>query len=213
MDERISVIIADDHPFFRAGVRQALEKEPAIVIVGESENGDDALAKVIHLKPHVAVLDIQMPDITGLEVAKRIEHLGLSTEVILLTMLDDRKVFLEAIDAGVKGYVLKDSAVSELRKAITSVYEGRHYISPSLAGLLVDRKGRSPAPPKLRNLTPTELRVLGLIAALKTNQEIADELYISKRTVENHRVNMAKKLDLEGTNALLKFALQNNPDL
>ena len=209
MAEQITVIIADDHPIFRAGVRQSLEKAPDIKVLGEAENGEQALEKIMNLKPRIAILDVQMPIMTGMEVARRVEKLNLPTQVILLTMLDDRKVFLEAIDAGIKGYVLKDSAVSELKKAITAVCEDRHYISPSLSGLLVERKGLTPAPAKLRDLTPTELRVLKLIAALKTNQEIADELFISKRTVENHRVNMAKKLDLNGTNAILKFALMH----
>jgi DNA-binding NarL/FixJ family response regulator len=213
MDEEIKVVIADDHPIFRAGVRQALEKSPGIVVVGEAENGEEALDTIINLKPRVAVLDVQMPKMSGLEVARRIEHLHLPTKVIMLTMLDDRKIFLEAIDAGITGYVLKDSAVSEVRKAIEAVCQDRHYISPSLSGLLVDRKGASSIPPQLRDLTPTEIRILKLIARLKTNQEIADELFISKRTVENHRVNMARKLELKSTNALLKFALTHQSQL
>ncbi|HEY6951227.1 MAG TPA: response regulator transcription factor [Bacteroidota bacterium] len=213
MREPVTVIIADDHPMFRAGVRQSLENDPDIKLLGDAENGEQAFEKIQKLKPRVAILDVQMPVMTGLEVARRVEKLNLSTHVILLTMLDDRKFFLEAIDAGIKGYVLKDSAVSELKKAINAVCDDRHYISPSLAGLLVARKGPSPAPAQLRDLTPTEMRVLKLIAALKSNQEIADEMFISKRTVENHRVNMAKKLDLNGTNALLKFALSHQSQL
>jgi DNA-binding NarL/FixJ family response regulator len=213
MGNQIRVIIADDHPLFRSGVRQALEKEPGIAVIGEAEDGEAALGKILDLKPEVAILDIQMPKMTGLEVAKRVEHLGIRTCVILLTMLDDKKIFLEAIDAGVQGYVLKDSAVSELGKAVTAVHAGRHYISPSLSSLLVERKTASLPPHKLKDLTPTETQILALIAGLKTNQEIADELFISKRTVENHRVNMAKKLGLNGTNALLKFALTHQSQM
>lgn len=213
MDKPIGVILADDHPIFRAGVRQALEKEPGITVVAEAENGEEALVAIMNLKPHVAILDVQMPRMTGLQVAKRIEHLKLTTQVILLTMLDDKKIFFEAIDAGVRGYVLKDSAVSELHKAIVAVSRDRHYISPSLSGLLVDRKNALSPLASLRDLTPTELRILKLVAELKTNQEIADELFISKRTVENHRVNIARKLGLDGTNALLKFALSHQSQL
>ena len=213
MDKPIGVILADDHPIFRAGVRQALEKEPGITVVAEAENGEEALVAIMNLKPHVAILDVQMPRMTGLQVAKRIEHLKLTTQVILLTMLDDKKIFFEAIDAGVRGYVLKDSAVSELHKAIVAVSRDRHYISPSLSGLLVDRKNALSPPASLRDLTPTELHILKLVAELKTNQEIADELFISKRTVENHRVNIARKLGLDGTNALLKFALSHQSQL
>ena len=111
------------------------------------------------------------------------------------------------------GYVLKDSAVAEIGRAIETVFDGRHYVSPTLSGLLVDRKKGGPLPPELKNLTPTELRIVKLVADLKSNQEIADELAISKRTVENHRVNIARKLNLSGTHALLKLALKNKPAL
>jgi DNA-binding NarL/FixJ family response regulator len=213
MAEQIKILIADDHPIFRAGVRQSLEKHGEFRIVGEAENGEEALSMMMDLKPDVAVLDIQMPTITGLELAKRAEHMNLETKIILLTMMDDRKIFLDAMESGVRGYVLKDSAVSELQRAIESVSQDRHYISPSLSGLLVDRRKRGSLPAALETLTPTELRILTLIADLKSNQEIADELLISKRTVENHRVNITKKLELSGTNALLKLALKHKADL
>jgi two-component system, NarL family, response regulator DegU len=213
MAERTSILIADDHPLFRAGVRQALEKFEDINIVGEAENGEEALKMLIDLKPDIAVLDIQMPKMTGLVLARRAEHMNLNTRIVLLTMLDDKKIFLEAMESGVMGYVLKDSAVSEIHRAITFVKEDRHYISPSLSGLLVEKKLNSSLPPDLKDLTPTEIRLLKLIADLKSNQEIADELLISKRTVENHRVNIAKKLDLTGTNAVLKLALKHKSRL
>ena len=164
---------------------------------------------MMDLKPHVTILDIQMPKMTGLDLAKRAEHMNLATRIILLTMVDDRKIFLDAMESGVQGYVLKDSAVSEIQQAVVSVCDDRHYISPSLSGLLLQRKVASPLPPSFKDLTPTEIRILGLIADLKSNQEIADELVISKRTVENHRVNISRKLNLTGTNALLKLALKN----
>lgn len=213
MPDTITVLIADDHPIFRAGVRQSLEKQVEFRIVGEADNGEEALSMMLDLKPDVAILDIQMPKLTGLELARRAEHMNLETKIILLTMMDDRKIFLDAMESGVRGYVLKDSAVSELQRAIESVSQDRHYISPSLSGLLVDRRKRGPLPTQLKALTPTELRIVSLIADLKSNQEIADELLISKRTVENHRVNIAKKLDLSGTNALLKLALKHKPEL
>ncbi|HTP80473.1 MAG TPA: response regulator transcription factor [Bacteroidota bacterium] len=213
MADTLSVVIADDHPIFRAGVRQSLEKAGGIAITGEAENGEEALRLILDLKPRVAILDIQMPRMSGLDVARRIDHLRIPTKVILLTMLDDRRVFLEAIDAGVKGYVLKDTAIPELRKAISVVAEDRHYISPSLAGILVERKSASSPSSEVEDLTPAELRVLKLIAELKTNQEIAEELFVSKRTVENHKVNISHKLGLDGANALLKFALTHRSKL
>jgi two-component system response regulator DegU len=213
MDDQIKVLIADDHPIFRAGVRQSLERHGNIRIVAEAEDGEEALTKMLDAKPDVAIVDIQMPKMTGLELARRAEHMNLTTRIILLTMMDDRKIFLDAMECGVKGYVLKDSAVSEIHRAIESVCDDRHYISPSLSGLLVERRSRGPVPHELKDLTPTEFRIVRLIADLKSNQEIADELAISKRTVENHRVNMAKKLELSGTNALLKLALKHKANL
>ena len=140
MAEQTTVVIADDHPIFRAGVRQSLERNDAIRVVGEADNGEGALKLILDLKPDIAVIDIQMPKMTGLEVAKRAEHMNLLTHIILLTMIDDRKIFLDAMECGVVGYVLKDSAVSEIQRAITFVLEDRHYISPSLSGLLIQRR-------------------------------------------------------------------------
>ncbi len=213
MAEHTSILIADDHPLFRAGLRQALEKGSGLRIIAEVENGEDALAVLVNQKPDVAVLDIQMPRLTGLEIAKRAEHIGLETRIILLTMLDDKKIFLDAMESGVKGYVLKDGAVSEIRSAIATVIGGKHYISPSLSGLLVERRRGGPATPELSSLTAAELGVMKLIAELKSNQEIADDLLISKRTVENHRVNISKKLNLTGSNAILRFALKHKDEL
>ncbi len=213
MANQTTVLIADDHPLFRAGVRESLEKDIRIRVVGEAEHGEDALAKLLDLRPDVAILDIQMPKMTGLEIAKRATHMNLATRIILLTMFDDRKIFLDAMESGVMGYVLKDSAVSEIQRAVASVIEDRHYISPSLSGLLVKRHESGTLLRELKDLTPAEIGVLKLIADLKSNQEIADELLISKRTVENHRVNISKKLNLSGTNAILRFALKNKADL
>ncbi|HEY9166210.1 MAG TPA: response regulator transcription factor [Candidatus Kryptonia bacterium] len=209
MADTRTVVIADDHPLFRAGVRQSLEKDNTLRIVGEVDNGADALTLIQDLKPDFAILDIQMPKLTGLEVAKRAEQIGLQTRVILLTMIDDRKIFLEAMECGVRGYVLKDSAVNEINHAIESISDDKYYISPSLSGLLVERRKGGHLPPELKELTPTEQRIVRLVAELKSNQEIADELFISKRTVENHKANISRKLKLDGTNSLLKLALKH----
>ncbi len=215
MAEKITILIADDHPLFRAGVRQMLELEQSFVVIAEAGDGEDALHKMSALKPDIAILDINMPKMTGLAAAQRASAMNLSTNIMLLTMLDDRKIFLESMDAGVKGYILKDSAVSEIVKAVAAVSEGRHYISPTLAGILLQKRSTSSEQlsSTLKELTPTEIRILNRIADLKTNQEIADELFVSKRTIENHRANIAKKLNLQSTNGVLKFALQHKADL
>ena len=215
MSDTISLLIADDHPIFRSGVRQVLTKAPSISIVAEAEDGEDAFRKISELKPSIAILDINMPKMTGLEIARRASAMNLETKIILLTMLDDKKVFLEAMDAGVKGYILKDSAVSEILHAIAAVKDDRHYLSPTLAEVLLQKKSgiQNQSSASFKDLTPSEIRVMRCIADLKSNQEIADELFISKRTVENHRTNIAKKLSLIDSNAVLKFALQHKSEM
>ena len=212
----ITIVIADDHPIFREGIRRVLEKDARMKIGGEAEDGETAFTLVSTMKPDVAILDFQMPGMTGLEVARRLEATGSETRVILLTMIDDKRIVLEAMELGVAGYVLKDSAVSEIIHAVKAVVDGRPFVSPTLAGVLLQKRSASqnPDPPKiLKDLTATELRILKLISDLKSNKEIADELFISQRTVENHRVNMAKKLNLKGSHALLKTALENKAAL
>lgn len=213
MDEDIRILIADDHPIFRAGIRQVLEKERHLRIVGECADGEEALRSIMDLHPDVAVLDFQMPRMTALDVVRRLAATGVETRVVLLTMVDDRKIFLEAMDLGVSGYVLKDSAVTEIVQAVKSVVDERPFISPVLTRFLLEKRANSGAPPPaIHLLTPTEARILKLIGELKSNREIAEHLFISKRTVENHRVHIARKLNLSGSHALLKFALENRSE-
>lgn len=214
-DERKTVLIADDHPIFRAGIRQVIEQDGGFAVVGEADNGEETLQKIQDLKPYVAIVDIQMPKMTGLAVAQRASAMNLDTRIVLLTMLEDKHIFLEAMDSGIHGYVLKDSAVTEILRAISAVCEDKHYISPTLAGLLVQKRSAKGGELSLalKGLTESELKILRLIADLKSNREIADDLFISHRTVENHRVNITRKLNINGTNALLKFALQHKADL
>jgi two-component system response regulator DegU len=207
--DKSRIVIADDHPIFRAGIRQVLEKEAAVTIVGEAEHGEEALRQIIDLNPDIAILDFQMPKMTGLDVVRRLEAIGNETKVIFLTMIDDRKVFLEAMDLGVAGYVLKDSAVKEILQAVRAVVNHRPFVSPALTVFLLQRRAEPLQPPTLKILTPTEMHILKLIGELRSNQEIADELFISKRTVENHRVNIARKLHLKGSHVLLRLALEN----
>lgn len=209
--EEITVLIADDHPIFRHGLRQIIETDGQIRIVDEAENGAEALKKIGELKPQVAVLDVNMPQPDGLEVAKHLREGNLSTSVILLTMYKEDRFFNAALDAGVKGYVLKDSAISEITLAIRAVARGENFISPTLSTLLMKRLSRADKPQNnpLDSLTASERRVLKLVSEAKSNKQIADELFISIRTVENHRSNICAKLNLEGKNALLTYALTN----
>jgi DNA-binding NarL/FixJ family response regulator len=217
MGNEIRILIADDHPVFRKGLRQIIETDMALQVIAEAEDGEAALALIQQLRPAVALLDIDMPKMDGLDVARAIGEKRLAVEVVFLTMHKDEDIFNEAMDAGARGYVLKDSAVTDIIQSIRAVAEGRHYISPQLSSLLVNRSMRVASlvtqKPGLDSLTATERRILKLIAENKTSKEIGGELFVSVRTVENHRANICAKLDLRGAHALLKFALENRSAL
>jgi DNA-binding NarL/FixJ family response regulator len=217
MANETSILIADDHPIFRQGLRQLFASVAGMRVVSEVGDGRAALAEIEAHKPDVAVLDVNMPDMDGFAVARIVKDKHLPVELIFLTMYKDEDLFNEAIDLGIKGYVLKDSAVTELIGAVRAVLAGEHFISPSLTKHLVNRRSRASmlerSKPGLKDLTPAERRILPLIANNKTSREIADELFISVRTVENHRANICQKLELHGAHALLKFALENKSQL
>lgn len=217
MNKPISVVIADDHPLFRMGLRQAIEVDPALGIVGETGDGEAALQLLRSLAPDVAVLDIDMPGRNGLDVARAVQEGDLFVAVIILTIYKEEDMFIRAVDAGVRGYVMKESAVLDLLDAIKAVAEGRYYFSPSLTPHLVQRSRRAAqlleVRPTLADLTPAERRILKLVAENKTSKEIAAELVVSYRTVETHRTNIASKLNIHGTHALLKFAIEHRSSL
>lgn len=214
-ETEITVIIADDHPIFRKGLRQIIETDRNLKIVAEAEDGNEALEKIRRLKPQVAVLDVDMPNRDGLDVLKNLREDDAPSAVILLTMYKEDRFFNAALDAGAKGYVLKDSAISEIISAIRHAARGENFISPTLSTLLVKRLTRAEHQQKsaLDALTESERRILKMVAGAKNNQQIADELFISIRTVENHRSNICRKLDLEGKNALLTYALTNKSQI
>ena len=217
MPDRIRVLIADDHPIFRSGLRQVLASHSSFDIVDEVADGELAIASLEKLKPDVAVLDIDMPKRDGLEVMKHIRRAKWDVPVIFLTMYDDREMFDEALELGVRGYVLKESASREIVEAITMVAGGKYYVSPSLSEFLIDRNTRAAGLrkelPGLDELTPTEKKVLKLIAEGKTSKEIADEFNMGVRTVDSHRLSISTKLGIHGTHQLVKFAIQNKARL
>ncbi len=211
--EKIKIIIADDHPIFRKGLRQAIEIDHELEIVGEAQDGVEALELIEELKPAAIVLDIEMPRKTGLEVARDIQKRNLPVEVIFLTMYKDEDMFNEAMSLGVKGYVLKECAVSDITMSVKTVVAGHHFISPAISELLVNRNDRARVlirrKPRMEDLTVTEKKVLRFIAENKTSKEIALTLHVSYRTIENHRSNICNKLDIHGSHSLLKFAIEH----
>ena len=209
---KLRVLIADDHPIFRKGLLLAIGTEHSIEIIGEAEDGQQALRLAEELKPDVIVLDIEMPELNGLQVAEEIIKRHLPVDIVFLTMYKEEDMFNAAMDLGVKGYILKESAVSDIVNSIKTVAAGRYFLSPSISEYLVSRSDRARSllkkKPQLENLTATERKVLRLISENKTSKEIGDELNISYRTVENHRSNICNKLEIHGSHSLLKFAIE-----
>ena len=217
MTNEIKILIVDDHPIFRRGLRGVIEADERLNVVGEAENGIRALELIENLKPAVVVADIDMPQMSGLELARKIQDKNLETALVFLTMHNDETMFNAAMDLNVKGYILKDNAVSDITYCIKAVAAGKRYITASLSEYLLNRS-RKTADFKeqtggLNILTKTERRVLQLIAEEKTSKEIGKILFIHPRTVDNHRTNICQKLDIHGTNALLRFALTHKSEL
>jgi len=211
--KRISMIVADDHPIFRRGLTETIQTDPCLEILEETGDGATALRLIEERRPDVALLDVHMPQLNGLAVARAVQRRGLATRIIFLTMYDDEETFQEAMSLGVMGYVMKESAVDDVLNSIKMVAEGKHFISPSISGYLVARGAKSQARveevPGLASLTPAELRILKMISQDNTSKEIAAELGISPRTVDTHRLHICEKLNLRGAHSLLKFAFDN----
>jgi DNA-binding NarL/FixJ family response regulator len=207
MSESIKILIADDHPIFRRGLRAVIESDANLEVVSEVDNGADALKKIFEYEPDVAVLDVNMPQADGLQVARAIQEKNLPTAPVFLTMHTDEAIFNAAVNADVRGFVIKDGAANDIVACIKSVVGGRSFFSSALSQFLINRQQAATSP--LQNLTGSERRILRLIANGKTTKHIAEELFVSPRTVDHHRANISAKLDLKGKNALLTFALMN----
>lgn len=213
----IPLIIADDHPTFRLGLAAAIARDEKFRIVGEAENGTDALRLLLAHRPAMAVLDWDMPGLDGLELTRRVRQNHLPTRVIILTMHTEESLFNAALDTGVSGFVLKDNAVNDILDCLQSVARGDVYLSPMVASYLLRRSRRvadlRQAKPGLDQLTATEKRVLKLVAQNRTTKEVAQTLGVSPRTIETHRRNICQKLELTGSHRLLQFALKHQADL
>jgi DNA-binding NarL/FixJ family response regulator len=208
----IRVLVADDHAVVREGIRHVLERGPGFQVVAEAANGGEALRHAEAERPDVVVLDVSMPGDSGLRVAAELRRRVPEARVLILSMYDNTEYVVEAVRAGAHGYILKDTAATDLRKAVEAVHSGEAFFSPAIAKRLsaavrgeIDHESRTGA---LAQLTGRERDVLVGIAKGQTNKEIAAELGISHRTVETHRESLMRKLRIHTVAGLTKFALE-----
>lgn len=220
MCNKITIVIVDDHPLFRKGLRQVIEAEADLEILGEAGDGQRALCLIRAHKPKIAIVDIAMPTLDGFELVRAVRKDNVPLAVIFLTMYgSDEGILKKALDLDVRGYVVKDSAVTDIVSSIHAVASGRHFTSPALTTYLI-QNARQTAVDSAKStdqgwkeLSPSELRVLELVAEYKTSGDIADALCISRRTVESHRTHICQKIGLHGSHALMKFALERKASI
>lgn len=207
----VKIMIADDHSMIREGLKQLLELEGDFEVIAEACDGVECLEKLLTVKPDVLLLDINMPNMNGLEVLQKMKDKRMKVKVLVLTVHNEVEYLLKAVNIGVNGYLLKDSESAELKKAILAVVDGDDYIQPSLIPLLnakmIDIDNDSV---KIEKLTRRELEVLKLLAIGKYNKEVAEELEISERTVKNHVSNIFKKIGVTDRTQAAVFAIRNN---
>ena len=217
MAAEIRIVIAEDHPFFRDGLRRALEAEPRFHVVAEAGDGRTALDAIRSLGPQVAILDIGLPLMDGCAVVKAIREERLPVEVAFLTISDDGELFEKALEWDVKGYMLKDCTDVEIVQCVRAVAQGQHYTCPAMTTYLVNKTRRIESfvreAPGLKQLTRQEHAILALIAQDRTSKEIAEVLGIAQKTVDTHRSNICRKLEIHGNHALSRFAMRHRHEL
>lgn len=207
----VKVMIADDHSMIREGLKQLLELEGDFEVITEACDGAECLSKLENVTPDILLLDINMPNLNGLEVLQKMKEKKIKVKVLVLTVHNEVEYLLKAVDIGINGYLLKDSESAELKKAILSIVDGENYIQPSLIPVLnskmIDRDRDSA---KIENLTRREMDVLKLLAVGMYNKEVAEQLNISERTVKNHVSNIFKKINVTDRTQAAVFAIRNN---
>ena len=207
----LKILIADDHGVLRAGLRALLNTDPNFQVIGEASDGAEALRLAQDLRPDVVLADISMPGLSGIEIARRLRESLPSTRVLILTVHEDKSLLREAIQAGAAGYILKRAVESELIDAIRAVARGELYVHPAMTrALLADSPPADHSTVAADALSPRELDVLRLVAQGYTNRQIADDLHLSVRTVENHRANLMDKLQLHSRVELVRYATEHH---
>ena len=217
MKNKVKLLIVDDHPVFRRGLREIIGEDSRFQIVGETSDGATALRLVKECKPDIAIMDIDMPQMNGLETVREIQRNEFPVKIIFLTMYKEEDMFNAAMDLGVKAYIVKDNATDEILAALEKVAINEPFISRSMYEVGQQRNNRVKelllSKPQIEDLTAAERRILKLIAEDHTSKEIADKLQISPKTIENHRQNICHKLKLHGSHSLLKFAFEHKSHL
>jgi two-component system response regulator NreC len=211
VDQPVKLLLVDDHPIVRSGLRMLFLSEPSITIVGEASSGQEAIEAVKRLQPDVVIMDVSMPGMNGIEATRRIKAAHPQTAVLALTMYEDEQYFFEMLNAGASGYIPKRAAPDDLVSAIKVVAEGNVFLYATLARFLMrDMAERAAAEPRESEevLTAREREVLTCIAEGMTNREIAEALVISIKTVERHRENIMAKLDMHNRVELVKYAIK-----
>jgi DNA-binding NarL/FixJ family response regulator len=213
MTDPIRVVIAEDHPFFRDGLRRALEQDESVRVVGECADGRTALEQIRSLNPTVAILDIGLPELDGCAVVRQMRADRLPVEIVFLTIADDPDIFDQALEWGVKGYLLKDCTAEEIVRCVRAVARGQHFASPVMTTHLVARTRRverfARSVPGLDLLTPQERAILQRIAWGKRSKEVAEDMGIAPKTVDAHRTSICRKLGVHGNHALTRFAVRH----
>lgn len=213
MEIKKKILIVDDHPLFRKGIKSVLNEDTGIEVIKEAGNSAEALAMLEKETFDIIILDLQMPGMSGIELSKMIKSRFKNISIILLTMHRDERIFNNSLDYGLDAYILKENAVEEVLKAVHVVADGNFYLSPSMSEYMVQKsmkqKKLSDENPGIKILSEKEKEILNMIAQNKTTKEIAEALFVSYKTIENHRANICKKLNISGCNALLKFIIEN----
>lgn len=209
----ITILLADDHDVVRRGMKMLLEDEEGIKVVGEASDGLDAIEKVKFLMPNVVILDLTMPKMTGIEAAKIISEEYPDVKILIFSMHHNKEYIISSVENGANGYLLKDTSKEELLKAIKAVSEGRKYFPPEISEIIIDELLAKTAGtqeeirPIFEKITPKEKQILGMIVQGYNSREMADKLFLSIRTVDNHRANMMKKVKAKNTADLVKMAI------
>lgn len=211
MVEKIRIMIADDHPMIREGLKQLLELDGSIEVIAEANDGDECLKLLEYVRPEILLLDINMPGKNGIEVLQSIKSRKIPVKVLILTVHNEVEYLLKAVEIGIDGYILKDSDSDELKNAIEIIISGNTYIQPSLIPMLnKTKKEQSEDENKIRSLTKRELEVLKKIASGCSNRKISEELSISERTVKNHISHIFKKIEVDDRTQAAVFMIKNN---